>query len=263
MNISALNPKEVALAFVIARANDTELKTFPNDLLPPDLASAYQCQNQAIAAWPDTVGGWKVGQIPMGLREKVKCDRLAGPIFSSTIAHGDGLTVPICRNGFAAVEAEYVALINEDSPAGKIHWTLEEAQAAVGSLHIGIEIASCPLKTVNDLGPTAVIAAFGNNFGLVVGPEIEGWADRAMESLKSSGFIDGKKVGEGGAFNLTGGILRSVQFALEQAAQNGHPMQAGSYIATGQTNGIHDITSGQKAHFSFGDDGELCCYIEA
>lgn len=259
-----LNPQDIANAFVNARAEDHALEGFPGGKLPEDLSAAYQCQKLAIAAWRDTIGGWKVGQIPPDLREPLQCDRLLGPIFEKSIVHGDNHTVAICRKGFAAVEAEFIAQIKTDSPPNKSTWTLAEACDAVKSLHIGIEIASCPLKTVNDLGPTAVIPAFGNNFGLIVGEEINDWAARSLESLTSMATIEGDKVGEGGAFQLTGGILRSVQFALEQAAQLGHPIKAGQYIATGQTNGIHDILPGQKTTVRFGAngvDGALSCTI--
>jgi 2-keto-4-pentenoate hydratase len=108
-----------------------------------------------------------------------------------------------------------------------------------------------------------VASDFGNNLGLIVGPVIPGWKDRDLQSLTCAAYIDDELVGEGGAFGLTGGVTRSVQFMLELAARRGHPLRAGTVVATGQTTGIHDIMPGQVVRMQFGggDDGELSCRI--
>ena len=54
-------------------------------------------------------------------------------------------------------------------PAGKTDWTADDVIPFVQSMHIGVEVASSPLATLNDLGPGAVISDFGNNWGVVVG----------------------------------------------------------------------------------------------
>jgi len=104
-----------------------------------------------------------------------------------------------------------------------------------------------------------VVSDFGNNAGLIVGPSIADWESREPESMKCDAFIDAQAVGDGGAFTLTGGFVRSVQFLLELTAKRGRPLRAGHFVATGQTTGIHDIVSGQTGRLLFGDDGELSC----
>ncbi|HZD53530.1 MAG TPA: hypothetical protein VE175_10820, partial [Woeseiaceae bacterium] len=126
-------------------------------------------------------------------------------------------------------------------------------------LRIGMEMASSPLKTINDLGPPVVACGFGNNAGLIVGPSIRNWRERDLDSMTCEAFIDGERVGTGGAFNLTGGPIRSLQFILELAASRGRPLKAGDVIATGQTSGIHDILAGQKGRIEFAADGTLAC----
>ena len=165
--------------------------------------------------------------------------------------------------GFGAIEAEYVAVIADDAPADKQEWTLDESAAMVDELRIGLEIASSPLQTINELGPAVVVSDFGNNAGLIVGPPVRDWQSRALESLSCETFIDGKSVGTGGAFLLTGGYLRSVQFVLELAAKRGRPLRAGALIATGQTNGIHDVQPQQSTRIQFASDGEIVCQITA
>ncbi|MGB5630925.1 MAG: fumarylacetoacetate hydrolase family protein [Woeseiaceae bacterium] len=265
--LPAKSVEEIASSLVSARIAARGLDYYPGSA-PADLATAYLIQDRAIDLWSDKIGGWKVGRIPPAVEDKFGCDRLAGPIFATTIvwqANNDVPAMPVFADGFAAVEAEFVAVIREDAPAGKVHWGREEAEAMIRELRIGLEIASSPLVGINDLGPAVVASDFGNNRGLIVGPIIPDWQERDVQSLTCSTYVEDELVGEGGAFRLTGGVTRSVQFMLEVAAGRGRPLQAGAVVATGQTTGIHEVTPGQSVNIRFGggDLGELRCQIKA
>jgi 2-keto-4-pentenoate hydratase len=251
----------IAGRFVDARLRATPLKEYPGEV-PHDLETAYRCQDAAIGLWPDDIGGWKVGRIPPGLEEQFGSDRLAGPIFRPTIHRvesGQPLETPVYIGGFAAIEAEFVIVVANDAPPEKLVWSRDEAAEMMDDLRIGLEMASSPLAVINDIGPAAIVSDFGNNAGLIVGPTIREWRFRTLESMSCEAFIEGKSVGKGGAFNLSGGPVRSMQFILELAARRGFPLRENDVIATGQTTGIHDIRAGQSARISFGEDGEIVC----
>lgn len=256
---------DIATRFVAARLDGTWLAAFPGQL-PADLETAYRCQDAAIGLWPDLVGGWKVGRIPPAVEAAFRSDRLAGPIFRGGIHYCDSsrvLEMPVYAGGFAAIEAEFVIVVARDAPRDKLTWNQTETADMVGELRIGMEIASSPLGTINDLGPAAIVSDFGNNAGLIVGPVIRDWRVRGLETMACEAFIEGQSVGLGGAFNLSGGPTRSLQFILELAARRGCPLQAGMVIATGQTTGIHDVVPGQVARVDFGGDGSLACMVAA
>lgn len=259
--------QNIAASFVTARIAARGLDTYPGTV-PADLATAYRIQDAAIELWDDTIGGWKVGRVPPAVEETFGCDRLAGPIFLSSIVQQNGqdsFEMPVFAEGFAAVEAEFVAVMAKDAPPDKLEWDRTEAETMIAELRVGLEIASSPLGAINDLGPAVVASDFGNNAGLIVGPAIPGWQGRDVQTLSSATYVDGELVGEGGAFGLTGGVVRSVQFMLELAASRGRPLRAGDLIATGQTTGIHEVEIGQSVRMPFadGNDGELNCRIVA
>ncbi len=257
--------QQIADKFVTARNTAQALSGFPGEA-PATLEKAYLIQDLAIRQWPDRVAGWKVGRIPEHLEDAAGSDRLAGPIFSRLIhraPHESVTRMPMFEGGFGAIEAEFIAVIGSDAPADKRSWSLDESMAMIGDLRIGIEIASSPLAPINELGPAVVVSDFGNNAGLIVGPSIADWSSRDLDTLACESFVDGRSVGTGGAFRLTGGYLRSVQFMLELAAGLGRPLRAGDVIATGQTNGIHDVLPGQRVRVVFGTDGELSCDMVA
>ncbi|MGA8203707.1 MAG: fumarylacetoacetate hydrolase family protein [Woeseiaceae bacterium] len=257
--------QSIAESFVQARLTAAPLDAYPGPQ-PASLEEAYRIQDIAIDLWPDTVGGWKVGRIPPALEEQYGCDRLAGPIFNKAIRrrpNGEDSEMPVFESGFAAVEAEFVAVIAEDAPRAKTDWSRDDAETMIGELHIGLEIASSPFSAINDLGPTVTASDFGNNVGLIVGPAISDWTTRDPGTLTCEAFLDDRSTGRGGAYTLTGGVTRSVQFMLELAARRGRPLKAGDVIATGQTSGIHEVSPGQVARIDFGDDGKLACKLVA
>ena len=251
----------IAAAFVAARLAGRSLPGFPG-AVPGDLAAGYLNQDAAITRWPDRVAGWKVGYIAPERRDSSGEDRLVGPIFEGAIwldDSGKETLFPVFNGGFAAVEAEYVFRLGADAPDAKLSWTPDEAAGLVAALFIGIETAGSPLATINELGPTVVVSDFGNNAGLILGPEIPDWQQQAEVDLVCETFIDGVSVGRGGAASVPGGLLAALAFALSRCARRGHALKSGSLVTTGAATGIHDIRAGQVARIEFGRWGAIDC----
>lgn len=255
------NPQEaIARQLVAARLAAVRLAEFPG-ALPGDLDDAYRCQDAAIRRWPGPVAGWKVGYIAPERREPGGDPRLVGPIFAGRIAAAGAEEVAfgVIAGGFAAVEAEYVFRLARDLPAQPRDWSAAQAAGEVAALHIGVELAGSPLAQINVLGPCAVVADCGNNAGLLLGPAIADWQDRAMETLSCSTWIDGELCGRGGAAALAGGPLTALAFALSRSARCGRALRAGDLITTGAATGIHDVVAGQRAVVDFGEHGRIRC----
>jgi 2-keto-4-pentenoate hydratase len=242
---------EAAARFVAARRSATGLDEFPGPL-PADLATAYAIQATATAAWPDEVAGWKVARVPPVLEESLGAMRYIGPIFAGTVATADGsaLSFPVIPGGFGAVEAEFAVRIAADAPADKLDYSPAEAAAFIAAVHAAIEVAGGPLAPVNELGPTASTAVFGNNNGLIVGEEIVGGIEGA-DALRAEVLIDGQSVGVGSAAKLPGGIAAAVAVALSMAVRLGRPLKAGQWVSTGALTGVHSIAIGQQARIAF------------
>jgi 2-keto-4-pentenoate hydratase len=257
----AFDAKGVAAELVKARRAAGSLTQYPGPL-PPDLDSAYRCQDEAIALWGDSIAGWKVGWIPEPLSQKYGAQRLVGPIFSQSVQHANGnstFEAPVFAGGFAAIESEFVVQLSKDAPANIVDWTTETARRFVKAMYIGIEIASSPLVNINDFGPAVIASDFGNNAGLLLGPEIVDWQRRTLESLSCETRIDGAVVGRGSAAAVSGGPLAALAFALRCNARRGRPLRAGDYVSTGAATGVHSVASGQSAEAIFTGIGSLKC----
>jgi len=248
----------IAEQFVRARLAGQSLPQFPGKV-PTTLAEAYRCQEAAIKRFPDSIVGWKVARIPPAFAQQFPEERLVGPVFEGNLHFariGEVVDVPLIEHGFAAVEAEIVVRVNEDAPAGKTDWTIDEAAELVRSFHLGVEVASSPLATLNDIGPGAVISDVGNNWGVVVGSAVGEW--RSIQELVALSFIDDALAGRGTAF-VRQGVLGALAFALNKCAERGRPLRAGAVISTGAITGVHDIRIGQQSRHVFEGCGEIEC----
>lgn len=255
------DPELIAEAFTNARAAGRALGTFPGTP-PATLAAAYAVQAAAIARWPDAVKGWKVARVAPAFAAQFPEERMIGPAFARNVHHvgpGGLAQCPVFDGGFAAVEAEVVIVVAADAPAGKSDWTAETAASLVLSMHIGVEVASSPLATLNDIGPGAIISDFGNNWGVVVGPEIVNW--RELETIAVETFIDGQSVGRG-QVAIKPGPLGALAFTLNKRAQQGEILRAGDVISTGMITGVHDIRIGQQSRHVFEGVGEVQVQVQ-
>jgi len=259
--VQFVDAEAIAQRFVTARLDAVALPEFPGEL-PPDLASAYAVQDCAIDMWPDQVAGWKVGKIPPDHEVKLGAKSLAGPIFKKDVqisAPGSLVEFGMFVGGFSAVEAEFVFEIGQDAPVGKTSWTTTDAVAIVKRMLVGVETAGSPLKTINIIGPKAVVSDFGNNAGMILGPEVSNWVERSPADLVSETFIYGKSVGRGSAANIVGGPLEALRFLAELCGKRRHPLKAGMLVSTGATTGIHEISPGEIARVEFKGIGAIQC----
>lgn len=251
---------DVAARFVEARLNLTALPDYPG-ARPPDMAAAYATQEVAIDLFPDEIVGWKVGMVPPAQQATLKAHRLAGPIFRRNLwtASSAPTPLPAIEGGFAAVEAEFVARIGKVDPS-RTDWTLDDATAAIASMHIGVELAGSPLSTINDLGSAVVASDFGNNGGLVLGAEIEDWAAR-LDGIEVETLIDGQSIGKATAAAIPMGIRESVRFLIENLARRGRPVTEGALISTGAVTGVHRVDIGARTLCAFSGVGEIHCSV--
>ena len=258
------SPAEIAMRLVSARLDGRALDAFPGEI-PTTLEAAYATQEVAIHVWPDDVVGWKIGLVAPELRERLGSERLAGPVFSKALwwaeGAGEEIGFPVFVGGFAAVEAEYLFRMGADAPAAKTDWTDDEAASLVAAVHIGVETAGSPMAFINDLGACVVASDFGNNAGLIVGPEVRIWRAR-LGDLAAKTEIDGRVVGEGRAMGLPGGPMAGLRFLLSHLASRGRPLKAGQFVSSGAVTGVHDIRAGEGARLSFGADGIILCRAE-
>jgi 2-keto-4-pentenoate hydratase len=257
----------IATKFVSARQAGVALATFPGDV-PRSMQEAYCVQDFAIAQIDDAVAGWKVGRVFPPWSIQYGCDRLTGPIFKSAVQiaaplsnHENASRGLIYAGGFGAAEAEFLLRIGTTPKAGQLTFSLAEAAALVDAVHVGIEIASSPLPTINDFGPAVTASDFGNNNGLLVGAAIADWQSSDFANWIVSTAIDDVEIARGSASVFPDGPIGSVRFLLEHLAQRGIAVRPGMWVSTGAVTGVHNVRQGQRVTARFTSSLSVSCVV--
>ena len=251
----------IADRFLMARRAAGGLAAYPGDF-PATLDEAYAIQDEAIALWEKPVIGWKVGRILPPLTERFGADRLAGPIFAARFVDGaETPEMPVFAKGFVAGEAEFLLRVGRVPPAGKSAFSLDEAADLIDAVHVGIEIASSPLGSINQLGPIAVISDFGNNNGMVVGAAIADWRTSGFEEWRVTTRIDGVETGSGRACAFPDGAIGAARFLFELNARRGIAIEPGQWISSGAVTGVHGAYPGQLVEADFGGRHRVACRL--
>ncbi|NVE94461.1 2-keto-4-pentenoate hydratase [Altererythrobacter lutimaris] len=227
-----------------ARKKARALPGFPGDV-PDTLEEAYAIQDASRQAWPDTLIGWKVGGMSAGAAERFGTSRLAGPIFSRTLQNakaGERTRMPAFEGGFAAIEPEFVLCLGDTRETDR--------------LFIGCEIASSPVPDINGYGPAAVISDFGNNHGLLVGPEVTDWRKPA-DPVPVGIMINDELIGSRELDDITIDVMAAREFLLALCAERSIELPVGTLVSCGAITGVHEASIGASAHITFGSLGAL------
>lgn len=261
---SAATIDEIAHQFVSARKAARPLIEYPGNP-PRDLATAYAVQDEAISLYDGAICGWKVGRIHPPLATELGTTRLFGPAWVDALESMTYDDCPVGRifsGGFGAVEAEFMYRIGTAPAPGKSSFSLQDTAAMIDKVFVGFEIASSPFAGVNRLGPLVTISDFGNNNGLLVGPEIADWQGSGCEQWRVETRIDGELAGAGRAADFPDGPLGSVRLLIENLVARGHAISEGMLVSTGAVTGVHEVRPGQHVEARFGDLPAISCRIE-
>ncbi len=244
---------------IAARQSCSQLDTFPG-VLPETPEDAYHVQDLCIAGWNDKLVGWKVAGLKTELHEQFKAQRQSGPVFEKGLQFSTGedhVLAPVFAKGFAAIEAEFVIELADVSTLPTSNLTLEDAQKAIAKVFIGIEIASSPMKHTHSYGTFSPISDFGNNAGVIVGPEITNWRELDLSSIGVSVKVANETVGSGKAKPGLGGPLGALSYLIEHLAKRGHTIDAGTYVSSGAITGVHQAAIGVPCDVAFEGIGSI------
>ena len=263
MSAGGSTASAIAKAFVDARRAGTALADYPGTM-PGSLSAAYGVQDAALALSTDRVAGWKVGKIDPPVDGE---NRLAGPIFADQVFMAgdtaDPIAMPVFADGFAAAEAEFLLRVGTAPDPAKTDYTMAEARALIDAVHVGIEIASSPFPGINRHGPAVTVSDFGNNNGLVVGAEVDGWRDGDVNSWPITLAINGEAIGAATSATMLDGPFGAARFLFEHLARRGIEVSAGMWISSGAVTGVHPVAVDDRVEASFAGRWTIGCTIVA
>jgi len=247
------SPAAIAEKLIEARKTRTPQSEFPGTL-PDTPEGAYHIQDLCIKGWDDKIVGWKVAGLKAELHEQFKAKRQSGPVFEKNLRFVDcseHILAPVYAGGFAAIEAEFVILLGNVSHLPTSDLSADDVRSVIEKVFIGIEIASSPMKDTPKYGTFSGVSDFGNNAGIIVGPEVKNWQDVDLSSINVSVEIGGDVVGSATAKPELDGPLGALTYLIEHLAQRNHDLPAGSYVSSGAITGAHRAELNVASKVSF------------
>lgn len=166
--------EQAAQQLVQARRSRTPGPALPEECRPTDGDSAIAIQKRVMQILGETTGGWKCAvPAPNGLP-------ILSPIPVSKIHSQRPCPVPGPKG---LIEPEIAFVVAHDMPARAEPYTDAEIRASIGATHYVLELLSSRYANKPAATQGEILADAYNNYGLWVGPPIDGIFDKQLETM--------------------------------------------------------------------------------
>lgn len=222
-----------ALLLSADRSGD-RIESLPASLQPADLAEGYAIQDEFARQWGAPAAGWKIAATSAGGRATLGVSGpLAGRLFADRL-YGPGDRVPRAATAMGVLEVE-LAFTFAAPLAPRPHRTRDEVAAAVGSLHIAVEIPQTRFRQVAAVGMPQVAADNACGGALVLGPPLppDRWRDLDLAAVEGRIGSEGGASAEGRGANVLGHPLDALVWLVQAVNDRGITIAAGEIVSTG------------------------------
>jgi 2-keto-4-pentenoate hydratase len=158
------------LIWSLWRAGET-LDALPVVCRPHTAEEGYAAQAQLPIISGRAVVGWKIAATSLAGQAHIQVSGpLAGRLLSGQV-YGDGASLSLAGNRMRVAEPEFCFRMVEDLPPRGTLYTLEEVMAAVGGLHLALEVPDSRFAVFEQAGEAQLIADNACTGLFVLGPE--------------------------------------------------------------------------------------------
>jgi len=209
----------------------------PDNLAPPDVATAYLVQDRLQALWVEAgagaVAGWKVALTSKVMQELVGVAQpCEGAIFANRIHHG---AVSLPHGAFVniGVESEIAVRLAHDLPVADGPYDQNNIRGAVAACMAAIEIVDDRAIDYKLVDAELLIADNSFNAGCILGPEVSDWQALELAALAGRMLINGEVVGTGVGGDALGHPLVPLAWLANNLNLRGSMLRAGDVVMTG------------------------------
>lgn len=214
---------EAARLLVEARRTRKRLRDLPQP--PATIEQAYAVQD-AVIGHLGPVGGWKVG--PWRVGEVPAC----APIPASYV-HDSPADLPAEDMPDAAGEVEIAVKLARSLPPRATPYGPDDIRAAIGSVHLAIEIISSRFTDRRAVAPLSAIADTQNNGGIVVGPGLGNWSSLDFGAVTMRLERDSREIATAEGGPSTEDVMLALAWLATHAAERCGGLREGQVVITG------------------------------
>ena len=245
-----------------AFAAGTLLPALPERLRPATRAEGYAIQARLEARSARPLFGWKIAATSEAGQRHINVEGpLAGRIYARRLA-GPDAQMRLGDNIMRVAEAEFAFRFAKDLPARGTPYTREEALAAVGSLHLSIEVPDSRYQDFTKVGAAQLIADTACASWLALGPAVEAdWRSFDLAAHEVTGTKNGEAVARGSGKAVLGDPRLALAWFVNEARQFCGGVRAGEFVTTGTCIKPIEIEPGDALRMEFGVLGSLSARI--
>jgi 2-keto-4-pentenoate hydratase len=248
---------------VSAWFNGVRIDALPADVRPTSRAEGYEVQAlvERRSAFP--LFGWKIAATSKAGQTHIAVDGpLAGRLLRERVRHS-GDSVPYGRHPQMRVaEAEFAFRMGRTLAPRSGDYSVDEAMAAVASLHPSIELPDSRFDDVTKAGAAQLIADNACAHYFVFGPEAPAiWRSTDLVEHTVQGTVVGKRQREGRGANVLGDPRVALAWLVNELSTLNIPLEAGQVVTTGTCLVPLEIAEGDEVRMDFGALGTVAARI--
>jgi 2-keto-4-pentenoate hydratase len=233
------------------------LQGLPDDCRPHTVEDGYAIQDAIASAHGGEVIGWKIaatsadGQRHIGVSEP-----LGGRLFAR-FCEGDGARLPAGGLHMRVAEAEFCFRMGRGLPPRGAPYALDEVMAAVGTLHLAIEVPDSRYQDYARAGAPQLAADDSCACFFVLGAEAEDWRKADLARHPVIAHKNGVVTERGSGANVLGDPRIALAWLVNDRARRGDGLKAGQVVTTGTCIKPMAIAPGDDVVADFGALGRV------
>jgi 2-keto-4-pentenoate hydratase len=240
----------------------TRIAELPETCRPSSRAEGYEAAAAVARLSGVAVAGWKIAATSEAGQRHINVD---GPLIGRILAHRllpPDANVTLGDNIMRVAEAEFAFRFAKDLPPRQKPYAMEEAMAAVSSLHLSIEIPDSRFTDFTKVGAAQLIADTACASWLVLGPAVKTpWRHIELSAHGVKGFRNGEKVVEGMGEAVLGDPRRALTWFVNEVATYCEGVRAGQFVTTGTCIIPMAIAAGDRVTIDYGELGTISTAI--
>jgi len=251
-------------AILRAWSEGAAIETLPAGARPATRADGYQVQAALERLSGSPRVGWKIAATSTaGQRHIGVSGPIAGRIFADRVA-ADGAKVSIARNRMRVAEPEFAFRFRAPIAPRVQTYDIADVLAAVGTLHLAIELPDSRFRDFATAGEPALVADNACAHDLVLGRAVEAdWRGIDLSRHEVRASVRGRYDRSGIGSNVLGDPRVALAWIVNELSALGITIAAGELVTTGTCMPPLDVQPGDEVLADFGSLGRIQVAIAA
>ena len=241
-----------------------KMHALPDHLRPTSRVEGYAIQAHLEALGAKPLFGWKIAATSLDGQRHINVDGpLAGRLLAERVLAA-GEAVSLAGNHMQVAEPEFAFRMAETLRPRATAYSLEEVMAAVGALHLAIEIPDSRFIDFTKVGAPQLIADDACAHQFLLGPAADDmWRGLDLGAHELTGTVAGKLTRQGSGRAVLGDPRLALAWLANELSGLGIPLAAGQVVTTGTCTIPLPIAPGDSVVVDYGVLGQIGLHIAA